>query len=396
MPDEAVAETAAPVVSGIIAEAGARAAKGESLAEPGIATDDLARDELATDAPPAEEPGAEAAAEIEPPAEPLAEELAEEPAEQEGEGGESEETEPPEAAEPDPELVVRLPGHPERGEDDIEFVAPDKETAARFNRLLNDGMRGTEYRERIGAVEDREEQINTFVDELEHDPIGFLMEEATPELQVNMAKHLLTNPLVYDALYEMMYRWGEDPSGNSRRADIAEMQAQRGRDHQLAQQRIMDNRAARQNTAQIVAQLESIVPPEMDAAMAQSFVRFCRQRLAEAVRETPGMGMIDPDKVVPYLEDIGVLRHFGIGGAAVSAPANGNGRARPAAEPVSSPAEAARAAGARVGQRIQQRRAAAAVAPPGAGASPTRAGPPPDATVEESLDWFRKSRGIPR
>ncbi len=139
--------------------------------------------------------------------------------------------EPPPAPAPSeasvsPEIIVAIPG---RRPDDalIDLVVPDQEVADRVRQLVKSGLRREHLNSAMAALEDQRDEIErqrrelAFVEEhLELDPVGFLLDRVRPEIQVNLAKHLLSIPEVFVAVREELADWQDEEVRARRQTEL--------------------------------------------------------------------------------------------------------------------------------------------------------------------------------
>lgn len=138
------------------------------------------------------------------------------------------------------ELVVAIPG---RRPDDapINLVVPDQEVADRVRQVVRSGVRRDDYHRAMTALERQREELQETIDSLprdpvdfyrrkleldrveqrlETDPIGFLLERVRPEIQVDLAKHLLSVPEVLAAVQRELEDWRDETVRAERLAEL--------------------------------------------------------------------------------------------------------------------------------------------------------------------------------
>lgn len=307
--------------------------------------------------------------------------------------------------EPDESLIVRLPGRRE-GDGDVEVEVDDPEIAERFRQAINDGMRRAEFRRQMGEIESQRAELNEIYQWLEADPAGFLVDRIqSVDVKKEVAKHLMAIPEVYDAVVAEF----EDVDGDERAlaAKRNELELQRLKRRDQIERDVAQWRTTMENVRQVDAQLAALSDQIADEGRAQQFFRMAARELNDYAKQQ--RRLVDPDEVALILHRLGVLQLFGLrpgapgpvqgrqdGGRSAEAP-KAPADARPAARPQRGPAESAPAPVANtrnVAEQIRraqaQRRAAAAVAPAGVGATPARVQPPPGQTVAERLKWAEK------
>jgi hypothetical protein len=224
---------------------------------------DAAPEETPDSEPVAETPSAETPV---PPPEEVAEEsvapVAEEPKEEE-----------PKTEESKTESIV-IPGLKERGEEDLEVPVEDPVLAERLRRLLNDGMRKAEYREKMQEVEQFKRERAEFEAELESNPVGVLMQYATPERQQEIARALLVEH--WDTLVPVIQQFAQDP------VQIARAQRDVFQQNQMAAQEATVRKEAARREAEILGALSGLVPDSVDAETRSAFLRDAERDLIDA------------------------------------------------------------------------------------------------------------------
>lgn len=183
-----------------------------------------------------------------------------------------------EVEEPKPEAVktesVVLPGLKERGEEDLEVPVEDPVLAERLRRLLNDGMRKSEYREKMQEVEQFKRERAEFEAELESNPVGVLMNHATPERQQEIARALLVEH--WDALVPVIQQFAQDP------VQIARAQRDVIQQNQVAAQEATVRKEAARREAEVLGALNGLVPESVDAETRSAFLRDAERDLIDA------------------------------------------------------------------------------------------------------------------
>jgi hypothetical protein len=150
----------------------------------------------------------------------------------------------PEASVP-PEFVVAIPG---RRPDDapINLVVPDQEVADRVRQLVRSALRRDDYNRAMTALERQDEELQETIaslprdpvnfyrrkleldrieQRLETDPIGFLLERVPPEIQIDLAKHLLSVPDVLAAVQRELEDWRDETVRAERLTDLRQKHA---------------------------------------------------------------------------------------------------------------------------------------------------------------------------
>lgn len=285
----------------------------------------------------------------------------------------------------DPEAVVVLKGLEDRGEEDVELEITDPVIRERIRRLQNDGLRRTEYNERLEAVEARDTELRQAEAMIEANPIGFVIGLMGQENQLEVARALLAEH--FEALAPTIEEFFDKPDAVPKAQLKARDQAQKNNGEAT-------RRVAAQNAARAIERsVRDLIPETVDRKTAERFMRDAERDLLDAV----GAGeRVSPTTAAVLLKDR--LKMYGFGPDTVKdkpAPAG----ARPLSDRAKALADKrskASAQQARIKRTQLARRNAAAVAPPGAGgAGATVREPliPKDATIGEASKVIRQ-RGI--
>lgn len=311
--------------------------------------------------------------------------------------------EAPPQAEPTPEAIkVRLPAR-QPGSEDEEYEVTDPNLAERINQLRNGYIRGEDARRQIEEARTIKREADQLIASLRHDPVNTILSQVPENVRADLVRHLLADESVWSAVNDDLATWDSDEQ--ERRAAWAELRANRYEQGQQARAQIAEYQAAQENAQQVTAAIEGLVPEGMDDARAQAFLRYAIRDLREYVNQN-GINRLDPAEVPALLHRMGTLAPFGIQPYAPSAATNGGVpypvapqptaavTATAAPQPVAAPTvpapQVSADAAAKYRAALARRRAAAAVAPVGAGATPIRMQPPPGQTVQERIDWARK------
>ena len=313
----------------------------------------------------------------------------------------------PEGGEIDERLIVRL--RPRNGDEPVEIVVDDLETAEILRANINDGMRRAEFNRQMAEVQAQREELDYIYESLRLDPVNFIMDHVTkPEIRIELARYLLADPAVYDKVIEEYAQVDGDPDALD--AKRAKLELERINRREQMRRELEEARAVQRNIRQ-VHQVLSELAEGLDEATANRFIQIAGRDLADYVR-LHNLTMLDPAEVPLILKRLGTLDLFGLRPGAqgsASAPARAAGGAAAAyAQPGASgvpparpkgPAEARIASSQavqaqRVGEQFRaahaRRAAATAVAPAGVGATPLRVQPPKGQTVKERIAWARQ------
>jgi hypothetical protein len=119
-----------------------------------------------------------------------------------------------------PEIIVEIPGR-RPGDAPLKLAVADEETAERLRQTVKSGLRRDELNKAMEAVNRDREALNLITQNLELDPVGFLVDHVKEEIQIDLTKHLLSLPHVFPVVSEDMREWS-DPEALARdRAELA-------------------------------------------------------------------------------------------------------------------------------------------------------------------------------
>lgn len=294
-------------------------------------------------------------------------------------------------------VLVTLPGIADRGEEDLE-VEVDADIAERIRRLKNEGLRGAEYKKRLGDVEQREGRLTDYELQMQNDPVGFHLEHMDNEGQLNVARALILEHL--DTLAPEIEELLDDP--NKRLAKTREITAQR----KETAKKLDRARAVREYTAKVLGEVEKLIPDHIEGDVAKAFLKDARRELAELASTGTE---VTPDNVKTLLARR--VQLYGFHRKPRTERRAGSGdrsreRERETARPVSDKARdiASRRTTGGAGsetrvRRIQSARTAGRrVAPPGAGAAPvqTPALKESEQTDVKSASAALRKKGLPQ
>ena len=294
--------------------------------------------------------------------------------------------------EPPAELVVELPG---RRPDDppYKFVARDKNEAERLRQAINAGMRRAEFNEQMAALERRERAVQQLLQEFEQQPAQFVAERIGPEHYGAVVEALLSrlDQETFDRLVDRMAAWVQDP--------VARREAALAAREQDIERRRQAEEEARRAAAQdeylqgIAQQIVGVIPDEWPDARADEFFEYAAFKLRQYARQNRGV-RIRPVDVPALLEQLGVLRAYGLAQDGRGQPSAGAVRS-PDGAPPRSPApsaeiERAQRAGEGFRKRAERRAQAVATAPAGTGAATPGLPFPPGQHIRDRLKTARK------
>lgn len=293
------------------------------------------------------------------------------------------------APEPDhDDLVVKLPGLSERGEGEYEFEMPDAEGLERLRRLQNNARVGEQVKVERRALDRQQERIESFMDALDQDPVGVLLERTKPEDRSEVVWNALLTPGVLEALEQRLQREeieGGLPALMENPALLRSLRAEAALARKERADRVSaaasGRRAEREVAQRVSSQVEQLLPAHLSGdARDRAF-----DGALAAVRETLG-GMPGPAvkaELVAAVVSL-YLREQGIAAETVG---SGNGNGKPsAAQPPAAPARTAKD----FQQAAAARRTAAAAAPAGAGALPSKARPALPSTTKDRIAFLRE------
>lgn len=339
---------------------------------------------------PAKPVEAGAVAEEPPEAAPAATE--EEPVKPEGET----ETPPAEGGEGEP-LVVEIPGSRE-GEAPIELEVADQETVDRIRALARGAIRRDQLNNAMRNVERDREEVREVEDEITTDPIAFVFRRLPQENHVELARHLLTQPGVFEALAQDIETW---TSPEERSAALKDLTIERMRRERETDTTLHARRVARANASEVYAAIDRIIPAELDddeaAMMREDMVRDARDYALANRLQT--LRIEDIPKILERR-----LRQYGVdptiaARAVAAAHEPPPVRSRPAGGQPASPAPkqpdeaAARSTGKTFVARQAAKKAAAAVPGPGGGVLPAGPTLEPGQSIKQRVASMRKLIG---
>lgn len=305
-------------------------------------------------------------------------------------------TDDPSAAEP---KVFTLKGDSQRGESDLDLDVEglSDEQIERLNRLANDGMRASEFRKRLGGVEEREAKVRAFTTALSQDPVNLMLDHLPQDIQLPVMKALMLAN--WEPMLEILR-----PLVDASNLKIAQLEDRHARSNSRVN---VDDLTSRELEAvRVWSSVELMVPETASTEDRNAFLRDADRDLADEVRAGRPVTV---DAVQKALERR--RRQYGFQtGFQSGAPApNGSAPATPAVPAVppgppklavarpkqGSDAEAIAQRAAEQQKRTQRaqqtRTIAAAVAPAGAGALPVeREKPPKGLTIEQASKWQRE------
>lgn len=218
-------------------------------------------------------------------------------------------------------IIVKIRGRDP--DEELELEVPDQATADHINRLNREGLR----REELRAAQDRLAEDRAEIEEIDvemaTDPAGFLLSRVSKDYRVTVAKALLLDADVFEAVEEEL----SVMAGDDR--DAAELARRRNADTrreaaEAASRKIDAARSARTKVRAIATHVADLVPSEYDQ---EKSTRFQRAALLVAEELAGRRKTLDltRDEIVAELQQEGLLDRFGIKPGAP--PARRKGRA---------------------------------------------------------------------
>lgn len=285
-------------------------------------------------------------------------------------------------------VLFTLAGDKERGEDDLELdlTGLPSEAVERLNRIKNDGLRRVEYNKQKVALDRAQAELKTVETEIAVNPVGFVLDRLPPVVRKDIAEALFLEH--YDELIERFA--GYSQSDGDRKLALSKV-----RDGlREGSKRVEAISSHEQRAAQVMDAARALIPDTASDEDAQEFITDAALHFEALTRQGTD---IRPDAVPDLLASR--LRRYGFHG---KSPSQSSASAKPPVPKlaVASPkgpdaqtlAEKAKAQQQRLKVSQQSRQNGAAVAPAGAGATPTtRIQPPKGQTIEERAAWVRKN-----
>jgi hypothetical protein len=289
--------------------------------------------------------------------------------------------------------VVEVPGRRPEDPPDI-YEAATPEQAERLRQLVNGYQRADAIKQQEFRIRADREQLNEIAARMEFDPEGFLFDQIPQERAASVALQVLLQPEVWGQVNDVLLELLE--SDDKRELVRVSLENQRLKNKESAQTAMATQRESAQNAHLVKQAIAMMIPDTLPEDQQVALYRACQQDVV-AYAERLRLDTMDP-RDVPLV----IAQRLRAGGVdpvqaasllhrqAAGQPSSGTvkGRApvngRPAAPaPSGKDFVAANAAA----------RAAATVAPAGAGA-PSAAStgqPPANQTLEERIAWGRQN-----
>lgn len=291
--------------------------------------------------------------------------------------------------------TVRLRGR--RPEDpDLEIEVDDPQIAERIRQNVNEGMRRDEFNRAVTELQQIKSEFEAVEVEIQADPVGFILESVPAETKTMLARHLLAEDEVFEAIQEDIRNFEFDPTKRDARKtelELDRVKAERGAEETRTLRRNVHDQARTASRT-----LEGLISGNgLDDRQADRFFRFGMREVGRQMT-TRGIREITPEEVIRFLDEEGVLANFGIDPskrATLSTDARTATARAPDSSAASKASEDGRAVeaqrvGARLKEASERRRAAAATAPAGAGAAPVRHEFPKGQGVKERINEAKR------
>lgn len=322
-----------------------------------------------------------------------------EEAEEAEEGKEEEAEESEEAEEGDEAFVAKLPG---RGPDDpdleIELIGFNQEEREAFNRMRNGYMRKEQLKAEQESLQEKEALVNETVLSIRTDPLNFVLNEMDGDLKQQLARHLLAEGEVYDAVSEDLLDWESDPK--SREAAQARLELDRRKSADRAARERASYREGREAARMIHQTVSALVPEGFTEEETDDFHDAALYDLQRHVVSTR-TNTLPPEEVVRVLQKSGAFRRYGIDPAdaeriVATLNATPSDPPRKARAKSRQPSEAdrvekARKTGKEFKRRSRRRKDAASSSPGGVGSSAAQMRMPKGQGVEARAEWVLKN-----
>ena len=310
---------------------------------------------------------------------------------------ESEEGEPAEedVLEEDEDVYeAKIPGRRDGDADiELEIAGLTSDEQEGLNRLRNGYMRGEDYRAQLAKFTDLRSEVETVAREMSMNPIGYINHSLEGDSKVELAKFLLTQDGVFDAVAPLLADWEQDPSRREGEAAKIERDILKNADKVRKTQDADD--LARETGDKITTHLEDLAEG-LSEQQFNRFMRFSLGDLREFVANNP-KSALTLETVNDILGKTGMFDTFGITPHVPDA----NARPRPSKARSKGSATNARSKvdEASDAKEIRAKRArkrnVATTAPPGSGAPPVANPFKKGDSVEDRIAFIEK-HGLPK
>lgn len=287
------------------------------------------------------------------------------------ENAEDEDSEEPEAEKPtakadeeaDPAesgkaIVVKLPGHKERGEKALEIEIDDPEVAERLRRLAKDGMRASDFAKAEARIKSERAELDDIKTHLQVAPEQWILAHVSPERKLSLAKALNAELFENEDLQNEFNELADETTRRERKLDLREKQHE-------AEQEVETARAKRDYAHSVLDAVAALVPDGIDR---ETHRRFLDDAERDLMTEVSRGVTITPQNVKEVLEYR--IRMYGFGKGKAVRGRRESDTARPASDRARDIANSTSQD--RRKNAIVRRRFASAAGSPGAGAVATR------------------------
>lgn len=177
---------------------------------------------------------------------------------------------------PDPDAPklekITLAGEKDRGEEDIE-VEVDADIADRIRRAQNGALRRQVFERRQSALDQRQAAMDETELALAEDPVGFIINQVTPERRLELTRALLAEHL--PELAAELEQWLENDG-------VRQEQRVKIRDRMKdSADNLSKARKARAYVKSVMDAVQKLVPEDTDDERAQDFIVDARRTLAD-------------------------------------------------------------------------------------------------------------------
>jgi len=269
------------------------------------------------------------------------------------------------------------------GEVELDLEVEDEETRAALVEMQNDLARisdvdATVERTRESALKNQRDSValQQIEEELRLDPAGYIGDRVHPSIRVELAKSLLLDDEVLQAVEDTLTKWIDDPS--QRQVDAAERKATRVEQKEMFRAQRERVRADQENATAVFDKIMEITPADMDHATAKMWHTDAITEIQQHVRDND-IEKLDPEQIPHILA--ARMQLYGIGTTARVV------RAQPADErgkDLEKQLKAAKEMPDRIRKRVSKRKTVATT-PSGAGGAPGRTQVQKGATLDQVL-----------
>lgn len=204
------------------------------------------------------------------------------------------------------------------GEVELDLDVEDADTRAALENMQNDLERVSD----IDNMVDRAQELGTknqqdalalqqIEDELRLDPAGYITDRVHETVQIEVARALLLDDTVLQAVEDTLTEWIEDPS--KRKVDAAERKGKRIEQREYFRTQRDRMRSDQANAKAVFNKIMEITPDDMDHATAKMWHSDAISEIQQHVRDKK-IETLDPDQIPRILASR--MRLYGIGDTA--------------------------------------------------------------------------------